>query len=226
MKKLACILIASVLYIGSATGQVLAYNNTYLQYEEEQVQSVEVILRPGVELIEDKFNDWLKENHDVKLDQKKFIFFDKEYLTANEVIIPKISDRKIDLKVKVQSTTNDKTQLNIFASFGYNNWVSESNYPKEFAALEELTYAFVKKYLPKYYNEEIENKQSQIRELIKDNEKIQEDINANKEEMTNLEKTNEELLEEWEQNKTNIESLKLKMSNLEDDYNKVIDKIK
>jgi hypothetical protein len=135
MKKLAIVLILNILFLNFTFGQVLAFNNAYLEYEEEQVQSVEVLLRPNVELLEDKFNDWLKDNHDIKLDHKKFIFFDKEYLTANEVIIPKISDRKIDLKVKVQSTPNDKTRLNIFASFGYNNWITPMDYPYEYAAL-------------------------------------------------------------------------------------------
>jgi hypothetical protein len=224
MKKLALILILNIAFLSFATGQILAFNNAYLEYEEEQVQSVEVILKPNVDLLEDKFNAWLKDNHDVKLDQKKFIFFDKEYLTANEVIIPKISDRKIDLKVKVQSTPNDKTRLNVFASFGYNNWISESEYPEEYAALEKLTYSFVQKYLPEYYNQKIENNQTQIIDLKEDNNDILSTIKSNKEEMANLEKTNNELLADWKDNKSKLQTLKVKLDQLEYEYDHVVNK--
>jgi len=178
----------------SATGQKLSYNDGTIDYEGSTVQTIDVTLNPKVSTIKDKFEDWMDNNYDVDLDDKKLLFFSKDYMTANGVVIPQISQNKIDLKVKVDETNAGFTRLNVFASFGYDNWITEEEHPYEYAALRGIVYDFVSEYLPEYYLDRVKESEKNIANLSEKRNDMQEEVKDNQKEIEELKKDNEKLM--------------------------------
>jgi len=200
------------------TAQKVSYNDGIIQQDGEEVKTVNVILSPKVETIEDKFEEWMSKNYDVDLDGKKLLFFDKEFMTANGVIIPQISSKKIDLKVKVSETKTKDTKLFVFASYGYNNWITPEDHPTAYAALKRIVQNFISEYLPKYYYDKVENTEENIVELKDDRSNLNEDIVENQNEIEKLKKDNIELKRKLKENENNIEDAQKKLSERKKEY--------
>ena len=123
------------------------------------------------------------DKYDVNLDGKKLLFFNKEYMTAEGVVIPQISPRKMDLRVKVDESEKGNTVLHVFAAYGYNNWITPEDHPYAYDSLKGIVYDFVSEYLPEYYYERIEETEENIEDLKADNNDIEKDLAKNKEDI-------------------------------------------
>ena len=198
--------------------QKLSYNDGTIEFENSTVQTIDVVLNPKVDIIKDKFGEWMDDNYDVDLDGKKLLFFDKELMTANGVVIPPISPNKIDLKVKIDETNAGYTKLNVFASFGYNNWITEKDNPLEFAALRGVVYDFVAEYLPEYYLEKIKESEEKISNLNEKQDDLIDEVKGNKEEIEKLEEENKELMMKLKENQSKLNESKMKMSQRNSEY--------
>ena len=207
----------------SLNAQEVIFSDGSIMYEDEEVHTINVLLNPKVKTIKDKFGDWMDDNYEVNLDGKKLLFFNKEFMTANGVVIPQISERKIDLKVKVDESTGDKTLLNVFASFGYNNWITEENHPYEYAALRGIVLDFVQDYLPEYYFKKIKATEKEIAEIKDNKDKLEKSVADNKDEINKLMEENKELMEKIKTNQNNLKDAKQKLNSRNDDY-KIIKK--
>ena len=201
--KYYLLLIISVLTL-TINAQELSYSDGTITADGEVIETIDVRLDPNVETIKDKFSDWMDDKYDVNLDGKKLLFFDKDFLTANGVVIPRISDRKIDLKVKVDETETGITKLNVFASFGYNNWITTTNHPYEFEALREIVYEFVSEYLPDYYLNKVDATKEKISDLKDDKKDLKNDVADNEKRIADLKKENQELMEKLKINQKKL----------------------
>ncbi|MDF1698375.1 MAG: hypothetical protein P1U56_21170 [Saprospiraceae bacterium] len=198
-------------FFTSISAQTLSYSIGEIEYKEDVVKTIKITLDPKPETIKDVFEDWMDDYYNVDLDGKKFLFFDKKYLTAKGIVIPEISTRKIDLIVSVDETEMNSTKLDVFASFGYNNWIQPNEHYSEFAALEGIVYQFVADYLPEYYLDKVEDVREELTDL-KDNEsEMQEELVENKEDLEKLRMENAELLERLRQNQMKINSVQTRL---------------
>lgn len=223
MKYLKTLLI---LFIGlSLSAQKVSYEDGMILQDGEEVETIDVILSPKVETIKDKFEDWMDENYDVDLDGKKLIFWNKEFMTANGVVIPQISDKKIDLKVKVAETTDGNSKLHVFASYGYNNWITPADHPHAHTTLRNIVFDFVADYLPEYYYEKVEDSKERLADLRDDRSDLKDDLDDNLKELEKLEKVNRDLRLQLKNNEYQIETTEKKISERKKDYKMVKNRV-
>jgi len=210
-------LIIALMFGLMSNAQTLHYSDSMIEIDGELVPTIQVNLEPQVSTIRDKFEDWIENNYYIDLDSKKLIFFDKDIMSANGIVIPEISKKQIDLKVKVDETNNDITRLNVYASFGYNNWITPQQYPYEHMALNGLVLDFVRDYLPSYYQKQAKETEERIAELESKDSELQKEIKENNVDIAELRKENAELIERLKKNQDKMkraESL-LKVKNME-----------
>jgi len=215
----------TVVTFSFANAQQVDFSDGSINYNDEEVQTIDVKLDPKVGTIKDKFGDWMDENYDVNLDGKKLLFFNKEYMTANGVVVPQISSNQIDIKVKVDESQDGLTLLNVFASFGYNNWIDEEDHPYEYAALRGIVLDFVQDYLPEYYFNKIQDTTDKIAEIKDDKAKLEKDMANNDEEISKLLEENRELMDKIKSNQERLKSAKQKLSLRNQDYKTIKKKV-
>jgi len=219
------IAILTLLIACSLTAQNVKYLEGNIEYEDENLQTIEVKLTPSVSTIKDKFSDWMNDNYDVNLDGKKLLFFNKKFMTAEGIIIPQISPRKIDLRVRVDESNKGMTTLDVFASYGYNNWITPETHPYAYDALRGIVYDFVSDYLPKYYYEKVEESEKRIDKIQDDGKDLKNDLEDNKNEIDDLLKKNDELRRELEENKTKLKKANENLDKRENEYRKIKKKV-
>jgi len=205
--------------------QVVDFSDGMVTYEDEEIKTIDVLLNPKVETIKDKFDDWMDDNYEVNLDGKKLLFFNKEYMSANGVNVPQISSKKIDLLVKVDESNNENTLLQVFASFGYDNWITEEDHPYEYAALRGIVIDFVQDYLPEYYFNKIQDTEEEIAKIKDKKEKLSEDMADNDEEITKLLKENRDLMDKIKSNQDRLKKAKQKLNTRNSEYKTIKKKI-
>lgn len=210
----------------ASNAQVLSYSNGMIDVDGELVQTINIKLDPKPETIRESFEQWMDDNYDVDLDGKTLLFFDKDEMSAEGVVIESVSTRKIDLKVRVNETDSDATILNVYASFGYNNWINPIDYPYEFAALEGIVYEYVAAYLPKYYMEKVANTKEKITDLNDDRSELQEEIDENESDIKDLKEENMELMKKLKKNQMEINSSKSKLTKRNKEYNSIKERVK
>ncbi len=180
--------------ITSIQAQKLSYQDGTISYEGESVETINVILDPKPDLLENKFEKWMSKNYKVNLKDKTLLFFDKEFMSAKGIVIPEISAKKIDLHVKVDQTRNDYTTLHVFSSLGYNSWITRDDYPYEYAVLNNIVREFISEYLPEYYYEELDEAKELLADLSETREDMSETFEDNLKEIEDLRKENAELM--------------------------------
>lgn len=224
MRSLITVIFCSCLFsIGDA--QIFYMEPSTIDYEDDKVETIDVVLEPTVDKIRDKFSDWIDDNYDVGLDGKKLLFFDKEYMTAKGVNIPNVSRNKIDLIVKVEETPGGKTRLKTFASYGYDNWITEYDDPYAYSALNEIVEEFVEDYLPDYYAQEIDVTREKIDELRADIADVQESLNDNQERIDKLQDENVELTTTLKRKKQQVKAAEKNMAEEKAKLDKVNDRV-
>jgi hypothetical protein len=192
--------------------QSLSYSIGQIEFEEEMVTTIRVKMEPKPETIKDSFEDWMDDKYDVDLDGKSLLFFDKKFMTAKGVTINEISPKKIDLLVKVNESNSENTTLDVFASFGYNNWITPETHLSEFISLENIVSDFIAEYLPQYYLEKMVETEEKLVDLKEDNNELNEQVKDNMEELAELKKENDELITKIRENQKRINNTKNKLS--------------
>ncbi len=224
MKTLFQSLLLLIATTFTINAQTLVHHDAMLSVDGEMVHTVEIKLDPQKETVKDNFAEWIEDNYSVDLDDRKWLFFDKEYLSAEGVVVPKISNRKIDLKAKVTDTDNGITTMNVFASFGYNNWITDRDHPSEFAALRDIVYEFVEEYLPEYYVDQIEDQKDKVEDLTDTRTDFQDDLVENKKKIEELMEENKELSLKLKENQRKINLAKYSLKTKNDAYKEIMDR--
>jgi len=207
------------------SAQTVKYTDGKIMYEGEELQTIDVLLSPKVSTIKDKFETWMDKHYDVDLAGKKLLFFDKEFMTANGVIIPQISEKKIDLKVKVAEVNDKDTRLHVFASYGYNNWITPEDHPQAFKALKVIVHDFVADYLPEYYYDKVEKTRDNIEDITQENVELKEDIKKKEDKIAALKKDIQDLSKKIESNEEMITSENKKLKDQKKDYKNIKERV-
>jgi len=209
------------------SAQTLKYGNGNISFEDRNIETIDVILEPGVSTIKDKFEDWMDDNYDVDLDGKKLLFFDKDIMKAQDVLISEISPKKkITLLVKVDETRKGSTKLNVFAKFLDDTYLTSDEYPAEHKALRGIVYDFVAEYLPEYYMEQVEDTEEEIDDLAETREDIQNKIEENKKKIIELQDKNVELNKKLIKNKKDMKTTEKELQQDNKELNSVKKKVK
>lgn len=219
------VFVFSVFTVGSA--QQLLLSDEEVVYKKENRSSIMVLMEPAPKTVKKAFEDWMNEQYDVNLKGIGFLA-NKDVLSAEQVKIPKISDKEMDFYAKVVED-NGNTRMNIFASYGYEIHFSPEKYPKEYKSLKSIAQAFLNDWLPGYYQSQVFEVSDQLNGLRDDRTKLAETIADNEKEIEKLAKENEKLSKKINKSKSELEALaqtlNTRKSKLES-INKMLENIK
>lgn len=195
MKYLMTITIA-ILFTGMCLAQNLEFEITKIEFNDEKVEVVQTNLEPGSDEVREAFENYMDDTYGVDLDGKKFLFFDKGYIMAEAINVPEISDKNITLYAKTSESKNGPTALNIFASTGNSNWITDNENPGAFKAMKNIARKFTADYLPDYYNSEIKKAKEAVANLESDVNDMKDEIEDNENKITTKKDEIEELKKE------------------------------
>ncbi len=215
-------LFAAFFLIGNqAISQKLVIENDKMSYSDQFRTSIKVTIEPNKKEVRTSWENWLEGKYDTKVDGTSW-FNKKDVISAKRISIPFISDKQFDLYVKVVDK-GQGSQLNIFASFGYDMHITPETFPKEYQALEILTLDYLTDFLTTYYSDRAENLEEIVRDLENNKNNLQEDISDNKKDIVNLKEENIGLENEMTSKGTELDEAAMKLEEVKeslDDVNK------
>lgn len=166
MKNILTQITFSIIFLFSyscVSAQKLSITDGTTTYEDQEHPCIVVQIEPDTKDVKDEMKDWMKDKKDVKLRGFGFLV-NKDVLTATKVNLPEISSNEMDFYAEVLEN-GEVTEMKIFGSFGYNIHISKEKYPAEYRALKNMTLNFLSDYLPKYYQDKIEDTQELLSDL-------------------------------------------------------------
>lgn len=167
----------NIILIGLLLASTLAYSQTsFIKYNEEDILINGVTttvansqLKGDIKQIKKSWLKFVKVNLDQKMSEKD------DVLSATEVVINQITDKRGDLLVYIYNKDND-VLLNVAYKLGYDVFLNSEKYPEEFkklqSYLEYFTYNYYNDYLPSY----IKNKKKSLKVLTKENRKAEKNV--------------------------------------------------
>lgn len=206
------IIALSFLFVSSTTAQKLQLTEGMVNYKGEQQASITATVEPGTKNIKSALKDWMQEQFSVDLKGYGF-FTNKAILSAKGVIIPTISNKRIDFFARV-TPSGDKSQIQFFSSFGPEVPINEVAYPETYHALEELALDFLDDFLPEWYRSRIAEAQEVVGDLRKERERLIKDRQDSQGEIQDLRK---EVLDIEEEIATTSQALDAAENNLNDE---------
>jgi len=220
----------SLTCLNIAFGQEFEMRDAQVMHDDKQRPSIEVELEPEPKPVKKAWQDFVKDNYDVKVKGIGFLT-NKDILKAEKVKIKEMSDKEMDLYTKVVRE-GDVTKMNVFASLGYDIYIDEKEYPDMYETMEDMATQFLNSYLPKYYqglvndaqavrddlNKEITNLEEDIAdnqdEIVKSREeieKLQEEIDKLEKDIANKEERKREAVEELEKSKEELDKVNARL---------------
>ena len=210
MNYITLLLSALLLTSFTAQSQELIPKTGNIVHHDKSRMCLVVILDPEPKTLKKAWKDYLKDNHDVKLDGIGFLA-NKDMLSEEEVVIKAISSKKMNIYTQVLAADDNGSQMKVFGSFGYDIYINQKNYPTEYASLRNIVESFIKEYIPKYYTEIIKDTEDKVKDLRKEDEKLEKDIKKAKKDIQEL---NKDIKEKQEALITNEERLTITKSQL------------
>lgn len=190
--------------------QNLSITKNKTEYDGAQRAAIYVKMEPATKDVKAAWKDYLKDQYDVKVEGFGFLS-NKDVLKAKKVSIKDISDMEMDLNSKIISGEYG-TDMMVFASFGYDLYLSPEKYAKEYEAMESLVYDFLGTYLPNHYAGQIEKSQKIVADLADAKSDLAKDIADNKEDIAKMKKEIEELTKENEKMSDELSKTKEKLT--------------
>lgn len=157
-----------VLTAFNSKAQTLKIDTTQISFENKLRPAIGAMVEPEPDLLKKAWKSYMKKNFGAKVDGIGFLQ-NKEMLTASDVTINKISDKRMNIYARVTEITSG-SEIKVFASFGYDFFIGQTNYPKEYDALQSIVSEFLQQNLNEFYNDEIKETSKRIKDL--DKEKI------------------------------------------------------
>lgn len=221
MKILLPILLLLIPFILPA--QDLHLSTGEVKHDKEMRTCVEVLLQPKPDEIKEAWEDYLDDEYDVDLKGYGFLA-NKDVLSAEEVDFKTISDKKMDFYTRIVEE-KDMTKMCVYASLGYDIFINPRNFPKEFQAMENITKKFLAYYLPKYYEEQLNNTREKISEFKSDREDMKNEMEDNRKEIEKLSKRNEQLAKEISEKENTIDQTQNLLQTRQENWKAVKNKL-
>lgn len=168
--------------------QDLYVKEGYVDYNDQNIRSIQLHLTPDVNEVRKGFSDWIEENHDIRLNGKRLLFFNREVMIAEEESLPKVSDDYIDLYVKPMEAIDGHSSLAVFAAYSDAKWIDPQTNRSDFEALKDLVINFAGDFVPKYYNDRVEDQKSTITRIEEERVELKEEISKRQQRIEKLEK--------------------------------------
>ena len=216
--------LVSILILASGltvTAQTYKIDTAQINFENLQRPSLLVKYDASPKTVKKAWDDYFKKNFDVKVKGIGFLT-NKEIITATDVSITAISDKRMNVYASVTDAPGERSELNFFTSFGYDFFIGPENYPAEFAGMKKILNDFSMEFLTDFYGSEASRITSEMKGLEKDIRKNEKDIKKNtkqarkksKEVASGMESKNIALQMENDQKKIRIADLSKEIENI------------
>jgi len=188
-----------------------------LQHNDKTREAWVVNVEPESKGLKKAWKDYLKKNYDIKLKGIGFLS-NKDVLFVNQVVFKEISLKTMDFYTKIVEDENG-SEMTVFGSFGYDFYINSTDFPEEFAKMNNIMTAFLQEYVPNYYKNQLKDVTGVISNLAKDEEKLTKRIeNDNKNvvkmesKILNLEKSIEETKKALIENEAELTATQRKLT--------------
>lgn len=203
-------LLTALFFVSSLNAQRLSVENATVNYNDEVIPAVKIIMNPAPKEVKEEFKDFMKDRYDVKMKGIGFLS-NKDVLSAESVQISPISDKEMDLRAKVVERGSD-TEMYVFGKLGYDiNLDYNSRYRDEYRAMKSMTVAFLNEFLPDYYQERVDETQDKLDDLQDNRNDLKEDIADNEKKISELEKEIKEMNSELSETESSISETEQKL---------------
>lgn len=206
--------------------QTVIPENGTVEHDGKIYPCLVIHLDPETKTLKKAWQDYLKDEYDVKLKGIGFLT-NKDVLSAKEVLFTPLSEKTIDFYTEIIEDESG-SQMSVFASHGYDSYVSQKDYPAEYANMRMIFERFLKSYVPNYYQELVNDTQKVVDDLTKDQRKLKKSIDKDSRKIEKLSREIDELKQDLEENsgelketeekltgrKQKLELLKLKLNNV------------
>lgn len=208
-------------------GQEFSVTNGQVNYERDTYPAVVVRMEPEAKEVKKAWESFVKDKYDVHMRGIGFLT-NKDVLSAEKVLIPKISDKQMDFFTEVVAE-NDVTTMSVFGSLGYDIPVSMANESTHFTAMRGMVVEFLNGYLPNYYQQKLEEADEMVAATKNEQENLRKSLEDNEKEMAKLREENEKLRKEFDKQQSafqeanalqsdrraKLESIKSKLATME-----------
>lgn len=188
------LLLISILSIYTADAQTVTLGTSEMTLDSMEIDAAHLIAYGEEDDIIDAFDKWLKKNYDINIDRKKLLFIDRKLITTEDVSIPVLSDKKINLYVRSTQHSSDQAELKI----GARNFIN-GNPVESTQALQEmqmLLLNFASEYLVEHHRDILSDSQDHYDDLNKDIRKAEDKISNNHKKIDKLQREIEDLAKE------------------------------
>jgi len=167
-----------IIITAKLNSQTIKIETTQISYEDQLRPCMTNDLDPTPKEVKKAWSKFLDKNYDIDVSGIGW-FSDEDILIAKDVTIGDISEKRINLYSRILEKGNG-SEIKVFASFGYDFFIGEDNYPKEFKSLNELFYKFLFSYLSEYYSDMLEETSDKIDDNNKEKVSLLKSIEKNK----------------------------------------------
>jgi hypothetical protein len=173
-------LVLSLVFVFSlpAAAQTYKIDTATISFENKQRPCLQVKYDASPKTVKKAWDDFFKKTYDVKVKGIGFLT-NKEIITATDVSILAISDKRANLYASVVDAPGERSELSFFMSFGYDFFIGPDNYATEFAGMKKILNDFSMEFLTEFYGSEASRITSEIKGLEKDIKKNNKDIKQN-----------------------------------------------
>lgn len=205
MKTIAIFVMLFALSAPQLLAQNLIPQAATIEHNDEKRPCLQVTVDPPPKILKEAWRDYLKDEHDFKLKGIGFLA-NKDLLSAEKVVVKAISPKEMNFYTHIVEGKNS-TVMKVFAAFGYDIYIDKKQQPKEYAALRSILEDFLKTYLPKYYEESIEETEDRLEELTDERDEIEDTIKDDEKAIKKLEKEIKDLQKNLKSNESKLEAV-------------------
>lgn len=165
--------------------------DAFVDFDGAQRPCLQLHLDPEPKTLKKAWKDYLQDHYDLKLKGIGFLS-NKDLLSAEEQNVAQISSKLLDFYTQIVEDQNG-SEMKVFVRYGYDIYMTEANNPNDYAAVHGIINDFLKFYLPKYYQEKINDTEKRVEELVKETSKLNEEIADDTEKISVLKQEIEEM---------------------------------
>ncbi len=208
--KITVLLSALLIYGLNSFAQYSGIRDTSVFYDNKMRPALVVNLEADdVKQFKKYVKKYYKKEFDIKFSTSKL------KLEAKEFVIPKLSSKELDCIIMLNPVNTDDMTFVMLLRFGYDYYVEQEAYPKEYAVFKDIVKEFAVKYLNDYYKEKLDFHRKALAKaentrtkLLKQNRKLTKQIAKNDKKIRKIQKRTNKSPEDLQKNDEKIELLR------------------
>ncbi len=166
-KTMKNIFVFCLLLAGQVNGQIYSILNAEITFENKLRTCLTVEYDANPNFVKKAFKDYCKDNFDVKIKGYGFLS-NADILLAEDAVINNVSEKRLNIYNRILETPSGGSESKLFISFGYDFFVSPTDFPDAFTNMYNLLNNFSLKMLMDFYAEDVEDMNKQIKKINRD----------------------------------------------------------